>query len=262
MSGPSTPLRTASVETSLVVFRREPTVRDSSTALGMTKCFFAAADVYYDVASRSAAMNMAIDEALLESAKIPTFRFYRWDHAALSFGYFGRFTDVDRYASKRDLVRRWTGGGVVLHGDDLTYSLVIPENDPLFRKESMSIYEGVHGALRDALASDGQRAELVADMQKNVAPISARHDCFTNPVHADVMMNGRKIAGAAQRRTRTGLLHQGSIQRSDLDKNFEKRFACELSAKCETEEIDVRLIARAEEIAAKRYATKAWLQRR
>ena len=71
-------------------------------------------------------MNMAIDEALLETAVIPTIRFYRWRSPALSFGYFGKFSDVAIYAAERDLVRRWTGGGIVFHGDDLTYSIVIP----------------------------------------------------------------------------------------------------------------------------------------
>ena len=77
-------------------------------------------------------MNMAIDEALLESATIPTIRFYRWNSPALSFGYFGTFSDVAIYAAERDLVRRWTGGGIVLHGDDLTYSIIIPASDPAF----------------------------------------------------------------------------------------------------------------------------------
>ena len=71
---------------------------------------FAALNVYHDLAPRSAPMNMAIDEALLESAAAPSIRFYRWEYPALSFGYFGRFADVADKASERDLVRRWTGG--------------------------------------------------------------------------------------------------------------------------------------------------------
>src|SRR5436189_4258680 len=95
--------------------------RDVSTSLDMTKGLFAALNIYQD-AAHSAAMNMAIDEALLEHAKIPLIRFYRWYSPALSFGYFGRFSDVAEHADVRDLVRRWTGGGIVFHGDDLTYS--------------------------------------------------------------------------------------------------------------------------------------------
>ena len=91
------------VETSRVApFKAIP--RDSSTTLGMT--IFAALDVCHDDTPHSAAMNMAVDEALLEYAAIPLIRFYRWQSPALSFGYFGRFTDVARYQCERDLVRR------------------------------------------------------------------------------------------------------------------------------------------------------------
>src|ERR1700756_33010 len=81
-----------------------------------TQCLFSSLDVHDDHTPHSAAMNMAIDEALLEYATIPLIRFYRWRSSALSFGYFGRFTDIARYQCERDLVRRWTGGGIVFHG--------------------------------------------------------------------------------------------------------------------------------------------------
>src|SRR5262252_4406747 len=79
---------------------------------------FRSLDVYQDIDSRSAALNMAIDEALLEIATAPTIRFYRWNHPALSFGYFGKFDDVADQKDKREIVRRWTGGGIVFHGND------------------------------------------------------------------------------------------------------------------------------------------------
>jgi len=245
-----------------------------------TRCF-AALRVYHDTASRSAALNMAIDEALLECAEIPSIRFYRWDHAALSFGYFARFAEVASYAKERELVRRWTGGGIVFHRDDLTYSIVIPASDAAFSDSTMSIYEKVHRALRDALASDGKRTELatvaaVCDrrIQINSAVTDRRYnDCFANPVHADVLVNGQKVAGAAQRRTRTGLLQQGSIQLAtgrvrptgghvDLGNGLAGRFASKLSDRCVEKFLDKRLIKRAREIAAQKYETAAWLQKR
>src|SRR5438132_452374 len=122
---------------------------------------FARLEVYHDVTPRSAATNMAVDEALLELAATPSLRVYRWDHLALSFGYFGKFANVAEYERDRDLVRRWTGGGIVLHGDDLTYSIIIPANDPSFTGSPLSIYETVHGALQKALLASGQNAELV-----------------------------------------------------------------------------------------------------
>src|SRR5438034_8457361 len=124
----------------------------------MTNSLFAALHVYHDDRSHSAAMNMAIDEALLESATVPSIRFYGWHSPALSFGYFGRFSDVAIYAGERDLVRRWTGGGIVFHGDDLTYSIVLRSSDPAFRESSMMFYERIHRALADTLNGIGEDA--------------------------------------------------------------------------------------------------------
>ena len=107
---------------------------------------------------------MAIDEALFDSVAVPSIRFYRWNSPALSFGYFGKFADVANYASERDLVRRWTGGGVVFHGEDLTYAIVIPPSDPVFSESSRSIYAAIHAALRDALVANGEPAELAPGM--------------------------------------------------------------------------------------------------
>jgi lipoate-protein ligase A len=222
-------------------------------------------DVDHDGPPRSAAMNMAIDEALLECAKIPSIRFYRWTSPALSFGYFGKFVDVATYATQRDVVRRWTGGGIVFHGDDLTYSVVIPARHVVFSESSMSIYEKIHRSLRNALAANGERAELacvagVADAA--VSNCGYNGACFANPVHADVMVNGRKVAGAAQRRGRAGLLHQGSIQYVDIANGLAERFARELcDVPCEGS-LSEEVLERARQIAEQKYQTVDWLRRR
>ena len=220
---------------------------------------FGALNVYHDVASRSAAMNMAIDEALLESAAAPSIRFYRWECPALSFGYFGRFADVADRASECDLVRRWTGGGTVLHGEDMTYSIVIPASEAAFSELSMSIYKKIHHALCDALNVIGKRAELsggatIGDGRYN--------DCFANLVRADVTIDGRKVAGAAQRRTRAGLLQQGSVQYVDLENGLAERFAQALSANCSQRKIADEVLKRGQELAEQKYETDAWLRRR
>src|SRR5206468_12686154 len=218
---------------------------------------FAALNVYHDAAAHSAATNMAIDEVLLEYAAVPSIRFYRWQSPALSFGYFGKFAHVAIHAGKRDLVRRWTGGGIVFHGGDLTYSIVIPASDPAFRESSMSIYETIHRALRNALIANGEPAELAKGgdaalrRPRTAQPAMPTNNCFTNPVQADVMLNDRKIAGAAQRRTRAGLLHQGSIQGVDLGNGLAERFAKELSGNCNMRSLPETIHYRAQEIAAR-----------
>jgi lipoate-protein ligase A len=231
----------------------------------MTKTVFDALEVYHDDSSRSAAMNMALDEALLENAKVPSLRLYRWDHAALSFGYFGRYADVALHEPERELVRRWTGGGIVFHGDDLTYSIVIPAIDAAFAESAMSIYEKTHRAIRNILVSIGQRAIIAAAADRGTGA-SYRQHCFANPVRADVLIDGKKVAGAAQRRTRAGLLQQGSIQLAtgdvDLAADFETHFARELSEEAIARDLNGAILDRAREIAAQKYGTKAWLQKR
>jgi lipoate-protein ligase A len=76
------------------------------------------------------------------------------------------------------------------------------------------------------------------------------------------MVNGRKVAGAAQRRTRAGLLHQGSIQQIDLGKDFTERFAQELSVKWTARNLDHTIFNRAQEIGQQKYANQVWLRRR
>jgi lipoate-protein ligase A len=239
-------------------------VRNVSTSLDMTEGFFATLSVQNDAVPHTAAMNMAIDEVLLEMAAVPTIRFYRWRSPALSFGYFGKFSHVAICAAERDLVRRWTGGGIVFHGDDLTYSIVIPANDPVFDESSIAIYEKIHRALCGALARHNQGAELVpvANQVRAGDRRSCDNNCFANPVRADVMLDGRKIAGAAQRRTRRGLLQQGSIQGFARKTDLAQKFAQALSANCSEFEANEEIFRRAREFARQKYGTESWQRRR
>jgi lipoate-protein ligase A len=231
--------------------------------------FFEQLDVYYEMSPRPAAMNMAIDEVLLESASVPLIRFYRWRSPALSFGYFGKFAHVADYASQRDLVRRWTGGGIVFHGEDLTYSVVIPASDPTFAKSSMAIYEAIHRALCEALAGIGERAVVAGGVDpgsmavaRTTGVTAAGYSCFATPVRADVMIDGRKVAGAAHRRTGRGLLQQGSIQNINLHNALADRFAHALSANCNEREIKEEILQRARELAQRKYGANSWLKKR
>jgi len=244
--------------------------RDVSTSLDMTTRLFAALLVYHDDTAHSAAMNMAIDEALLEHATVPSIRFYKWHSPALSFGYFGKLADVADYAFERDLVRRWTGGGIVFHGDDLTYSIVIPASDAASGESSISIYGKIHRALAHALNGIGEGAVVAGGIDPscgsgfaNRAAVTASgYSCFANPVRADVMIDGRKVAGAAQRRTRSGLLQQGSIQGVDLGNSFAQRFAEALSANCSERKMNKEILNRARELAQRKYGTDSWLRKR
>lgn len=235
----------------------------------MTKGLFAALSVHHDITPHSAAMNMAFDEALLEFVVEPTIRFYRWRSPALSFGYFGKFSDMAIYAAERDLVRRWTGGGIVFHGADLTYSIVIPASDAAFSESSISIYENVHRALCEALNRIGTQAVVARGVDARGSSTAMRtavsagdYNCFANPVRADVMMDGRKIAGAAQRRTRRGLLQQGSIQGITMKFDLAQKFVDALSTNCIQFGVNEEIYRRARELALLKYGTESWLRKR
>src|SRR5580700_1117427 len=75
--------------------------------------------LFDDPLPRSAPLNMAIDEALLGTGAGPVLRVYRWKRPAVSFGYFERWAPIHAAHPDREAVRRWTGGGVVLHGEDV-----------------------------------------------------------------------------------------------------------------------------------------------
>jgi lipoate-protein ligase A len=213
--------------------------------------------VYDDVEPKAAALNMAVDEALLADAGTPILRFYRWRMPSLSFGYFGRYAEVADQSDRREIVRRWTGGGIVPHGDDLTYSVIIPASHPFFARSSPEIYAALHDAMRGALTANGVQAFLA-----NSAAPKVSEDCFANAVTADVISVGRKIAGAAHRRSRAGLLHQGSIQHRDLPDRFRTDFARTLCDRYERKMLTPELLKRAAGIAAIKYGTTEWLLRR
>lgn len=208
--------------------------------------------VYDDAELRSATMNMALDEALLELATAPSLRFYRWERPSISFGYFSRYADVAN--ESRELVRRWTGGGIVPHGADLTYTVILPSRDGEKLPASRVVYTEIHDAIRIALPMSAALATRDAPKISDA--------CFANPVTADVLVNGEKIAGAAQRRTRAGLLHQGSIQLADLPAGFREAFAAALCPAFERRSFNSELLARAEELARQKYGTSEWLGRR
>jgi len=206
-----------------------------------------------DTAPHGAALNMAIDEALLASAPEPILRVYRWARPAVSFGYFERWGPIRAAHPGREAVRRWTGGGVVLHGEDFTYSLLLPggrAGAPLGES-----YGLIHGALRAALADAGLTAGMAA-----AGGTAVSRACFENPVEHDLLSGGRKIAGAAQRRTRAGLLHQGSVQGVDLPAGFGGVFAGKLGAEVRAREFEIS--DSAERLAAEKYGSTGWLEKR
>ncbi len=156
------------------------------------------------------AFNMAMDEALLEAATSlgqPVLRFYSWTEPAATFGYFQHYAEIERTTHLRPLIRRPTGGGLVPHDADWTYSVVIPPGHPWHGLNAVDSYRRMHEWISAAFARLGVATEL-ADCCRKSTP----GQCFVGWEKFDVLWQGRKIAGAAQRRNKLGLLIQGSVQ--------------------------------------------------
>ncbi len=153
---------------------------------------------------------MALDEALLEAMprlQTPVLRFYGWTEPAATFGYFQKFSEVAATTQLRPLIRRPTGGGIVPHDADWTYSAAFPPGHKWHSLKAEESYRRIHDCLRLAFAMLKVETELAPCCQKSLPG-----QCFVGHEKFDLLWHGKKIAGAAQRRNKLGLLIQGSVQ--------------------------------------------------
>ena len=160
-----------------------------------------------DPVSRTGPEAMAVDECLLETARMPVLRIYSWAGDWASIGYFGKISEARELFPDLNLVRRWTGGGIVDHRRDWTYTLVIPKGEPLAASRGAESYRIIHEMLVETISHEQIEVALSAGDAATGAAC-----CFENPVGFDLISrDGRKLAGAGQRRSKAGLLHQGSV---------------------------------------------------
>lgn len=204
------------------------------------------------------ARNMAMDEALLQSSSCPVLRVYRWREPAVTMGYFLRLSDAEAISKGRPVMRRWTGGGIVEHGDDFTWSLIVPAACPVHRMRPVESYVAIHAALAEAMARSGIAVVQVTPD----SPVSAGGLCMTAPAPGDLLVNGKKVAGAGQRRSRHGLLHQGTVCGVPLPADFPDCLAAALSDSYIPFPAEALPVTAAEALVASRYGTPAWLRMR
>lgn len=201
---------------------------------------------------------MALDEALLVESALPVLRVYRWAEPAVSFGYFLPWEAAESIGSGREIVRRWTGGGIVEHGEDFTWSLIMPASEAFSRVRPVESYAALHAALAEALRTAGVFAEQVPSATS--APTGGL--CFTAPAPGDLILAGRKIAGAGQRRCRSGLLHQGSMSGVALPDEFPQILAGALADEVREFPGSKLPAEAAGELVRSRYGTESWQRRR
>lgn len=159
--------------------------------------------------------NMSVDEALLLEAPVegPVLRFYAWRAPAVSLGYRQAAPGwLDRCAALGvESVRRVTGGGAVLHSNDLTYSVIAPPGTSPLPDDLAGSYGWIRARLLEGLRAAGFAAQA-ARAREGAARLEL---CFAGATGYEVELDGRKLIGSAQRRTPFGLLQHGSIRICD-----------------------------------------------
>lgn len=160
----------------------------------------------------SAQTNMATDEAIATSFELddtPVLRLYSWDDSyTLGVG-----QKIDEYIDlkkeyKGNFAKRITGGGVLFHGHDLSYSLIVPPSylEGLSVKES---YEKICSFLLSFYKKLGLDVKYVKDDESLI--LSKSPFCQVGFEAYDIVTNGKKIGGNAQRRTKKFIFQHGSI---------------------------------------------------
>ena len=180
----------------------------------------------YSSLEESAAENMATDTWCFSEhsrSKRPAFRHYGWKSSCATFGFGQSYEWVSAETSFPDekLCRRPTGGGIVEHGNDWTYSLVIPSACLNSQETVAQVYHRVHGEISAAIIASGIETKLLScsespSLRKSRRTIPGK--CFLEPVPRDVVLarDGKKIAGAAIKKTRAGILLQGTVDQLGL----------------------------------------------
>jgi lipoate-protein ligase A len=244
---------------------------------------------------------MAVDEAILLAAlkdnAPPTIRFFRWEKPSITFGYMVRVEkelNID-LCRERDVpfIRRMTGGGVVFHGCDITFSIVFPRGLASDTSNPLSSYRFINGMFLKAFAKLGLTTSLLSGGDAKSA--DARNVCFVEPTTYDVLYDGRKLVGNAQRRRKGWVLNHGSMllntgfrQMADLIADLEDpsrafsencvsieeiapaltreeiieavtaEFARELGVSIEHHDLSADEADLARDLAGKKYSTDAW----
>jgi lipoate-protein ligase A len=194
------------------------------------------------------AWNMALDEAILEhigrGESIPTLRLYAWDPACLSLGHAQPFADVDMTRLKErgwEVVRRLTGGRAILHTDEITYSVIAPNEEPRVAGTVLESYNRLAQALLLAV----QELDLPVEMKEGKAASGQNLNpvCFEVPSTYEITVSGKKLIGSAQARKKEGVLQHGSLPLTgDLTRICQ---ALVFETESAREEASERLLARA-----------------
>lgn len=223
--------------------------------------------------------QMALDESVLDGAEPDTcyLRFFRWRRTSgdwpVTFGVSMAYDEVETAAAERGApaasprVRRATGGGIVYHDADLTFSFVFPWS----RLTSPGVvYKNLHLAAHVGLKARGFETRLWAPPSAREELPGLRAECFSGPEPKDLVLidGGKVLGGALRRRGETGL-YQGSLRpepfRAEpgaLRAALVEGIGLQWKLLFEPAEIPAEALAAAERLRQTKYATDRWNKRR
>lgn len=217
-------------------------------------------------APRDAALNMSIDEMLMQQGEA-CLRIYFWERPSISIGYFQNVEEIARQfkCEKKNIpvVRRITGGGLVFHGNDLTFSLVLRSDNPYLPRYAKESYLKVTEALRIGLRDSYPGLDYAPCQEAPATRIKqTERVCFEKPSCYDLLLKGKKVMGASQRRLNGMILHQSTVflgeARQRIAKKIIRGFEMNWKLTFREELLTEREIGRAAEIKAERYSSKQW----
>ncbi|MDD5491925.1 MAG: biotin/lipoate A/B protein ligase family protein [bacterium] len=233
------------------------------------------------------AWNMAVDEAILCQCQtgtgMSTLRLYSWQKRTISLGYFQHIDAIlaNFCAQKHiDLIRRPTGGGFVLHDQELTFSVVFNRRDLRVQQQAVEYFRIIATCIQKALSALG----VTVSLEENVFNGKDNHFfCFNNPTKYDLLVAGKKICGSAQRRYRDLILQQGSlilrtpgdpafwqqaagleevlqqkISFASISEAFQKSFAAELHISFVPGSLTEAELIQARQLASDKYTQASW----
>ncbi len=160
---------------------------------------------------------MSLDQAILESTATTgqtTLRFYQWTPATLSLGYFQKASNRELHAASTNcpIIRRASGGGAIVHDNELTYSLCIASGGSIAKANAV-LYDTVHLAIQSSLKGQGINVSLY-ETRKGEDVKASKADpflCFQRRAVGDLICDGAKVGGSAQRRLKNALIQHGSL---------------------------------------------------
>lgn len=167
--------------------------------------------------------NMACDEFFCERMPFKyILRFFNWENQAITFGFSQRYNNVFMQISQEDrslpITRRPTGGGIVFHKEDLTFSFIF--YSPGDFNPSLT-YEKLHKSINEAFKENNLPVDILSQKTKNYDTNKNIIDCFSKPVEKDIMIGSKKILGGALRKFSDYMLYQASLQIEDARTNSE-----------------------------------------